>query len=48
MNPTSYKLSKIKGRTLEINFEGGDVTSDAGGVLLREADKKLGPYKVVS
>lgn len=48
MNPTNYKLSKIKGRTLEINFEGGDVTSDAGGVLLREADKKLGFTKLLA
>ena len=40
--PPSYQMSKIKSRKLEINFNGGDISSDGGVLLLREADKKLG------
>ena len=39
--PLNYQLSKIKNRKLEINFTGGDISSDGGSLLLREADKKL-------
>lgn len=30
-----------KSRKVEIDFEGGDITSDGGGLLLRQADRKL-------
>ncbi|WP_341789889.1 transposase [Rickettsia endosymbiont of Polydrusus tereticollis] len=38
----SYQFSKVKNRTIEINFTGGDISSDGGVLLLREADKRLG------
>ena len=34
-------MAKIKNRKLEINFTGGEISSDGGSLLLREADKKL-------
>jgi hypothetical protein len=35
-------LANIKGRKIEFNFQGGNVTSDAGSLLLRQVDLKLG------
>lgn len=32
----------ISRRRIELNFDGGDITSDAGLLLLRQADRKLG------
>jgi len=40
--PLSYQFSKVKSRQIEINFKGGDISSDGGVLLLREADKRLG------
>jgi hypothetical protein len=40
--PYGGELSPLKRRKVEINFQGGDVTSDGGVVLLREMDKRLG------
>ncbi len=34
--------SKVKNRQIEINFTGGNISSDGGVLLLREADKRLG------
>jgi hypothetical protein len=34
-------FSPCKGRKIEVNFQGGAVTSDAGIILLREVDRKL-------
>lgn len=31
-----------KSRKVEVDFKGGDITSDAGSLLLRQADRKLG------
>lgn len=39
--PISYQFSRIKNRKIEINFSGGEISSDGGLLLLREADKKL-------
>jgi len=39
---TSVQLPANKGRKVEINFEGGDVTSDGGILLLSQIDQKLG------
>ena len=41
-NPTSSKFSPLKGRQIETQFSGGDMTSDTGVLLLREMDKQLG------
>lgn len=38
-------LANIKGRKIEFNFQGGNVTSDAGSLLLRQADLKIGLTK---
>jgi len=38
----SNQFSKVKNRQIEINFTGGDISSDGGVLLLREADKRLG------
>ena len=35
-------FSPLKRRIIEANFSGGDLTSDAGLLLLREVDKRLG------
>lgn len=39
---SSLQLPACKGRKVEINFEGGDVTSDGGILLLNRIDQKLG------
>ena len=39
--PISYQFSRIKNRKIEINFSGGEISSDGGLLLLREADRKL-------
>ncbi len=35
-------LSRLDRRQLHADFFGGEITSDAGGLLLREADQQLG------
>lgn len=35
-------FSKVKNRQIEVNFTGGDISSDGGALLLKEADKRLG------
>lgn len=42
---TNYQFSKIKNRKLEVNFTGGDISSDGGAIVLMEADKRLGLTK---
>ncbi|WP_341754737.1 transposase [Candidatus Tisiphia endosymbiont of Dioctria rufipes] len=39
---SNYQFTKVKNRQLAINFTGGDISSDGGALLLREADKRLG------
>ncbi len=36
------QVANIQGRKIEFNFQGGNVTSDAGGLLLRQVDSKIG------
>ena len=38
----STPLPAFKGRKVEVNFEGGDITSDGGIILLQQMDRKLG------
>ena len=40
--PSPICLPSFKGREVKVNFEGGDVTSDDGIVLLQQIDQKLG------
>lgn len=37
----SRELPRVAGRKIEVAFCGGDVTSDGGAILLREADRRL-------
>ena len=46
--PSPICLPSFKGRKVEINFEGGDVTSDGGIVLLQQIDQKLGLTEKIS
>ena len=39
--PKSIKLSSLNRKKVEINFEGGCITSSAGLLLLREMDNRL-------
>lgn len=40
--PTPLRFATLGSRRLEADFAGGDLTSDAGALLLREADRRLG------
>lgn len=44
----SLYFPSLKGKKIELNFNGGDVTSDGGVLLLREIDRKLSLTKEVS
>jgi hypothetical protein len=41
-------LPTVKKRKVEVEFSGGDITSDGGVLLLRQADRKLGLTKRVA
>jgi len=41
-NRNSILFSNLGRRTVEARFDGGSLTSDAGALLLREADRRLG------
>ena len=43
-----YEIDKIQGKLVEMNFKGGDITSNGGVVFLRKADSKLGLISDVS
>ena len=36
------QLTRVKGRRVRVDFKGGEVTSDAGLLLIREVDRQLG------
>ena len=38
----SFEFPVCQRRTVEANFQGGDITSDGGVLLLRQADRRLG------
>ena len=39
---TTDLFPACKSRKIEVDFEGGDITSDAGSLLLRQVDRRLG------
>lgn len=41
------EFSRVKRRKVEVNFDGGEVTSDGGAVLIREVDRKIGLTKAL-
>lgn len=38
----SFDFPPVKRRKIEASFDGGDITSDGGVLLLRQVDKQLG------
>jgi len=44
----SFNFPDVKRRSVEVNFQGGDITSDGGVLLLRQIDKRLGLSEAVS
>lgn len=38
---SKYVFPAIKSRKIEVNFTGGDISSDGGSLILREADKRM-------
>ena len=40
--PRTMRLSRLRRRRVEADFEGGRLTSDGGLLLLREVDRRLG------
>ncbi len=44
----SFDFPPLKGRQIETNFQGGDITSDGGVLLLRQVDARLGLSEAVA
>ncbi len=44
----SFNFPAVKKRLVEVNFEGGDITSDGGVMLLRQADRLTGLSQAVA
>jgi len=47
-NTKNISFSPCKRKKVEVNFNGGDVTSDGGVLFLREIDRKIGLTKQIS
>ena len=47
-NTRNISFSSCKSKKVELNFNGGDVTSDGGVLLLREIDRKLSLTKQIA
>ena len=43
-----FSFPLVKRRQVEAEFSGGDITSDGGLLLLRQADKRLGLLEAVN
>lgn len=44
----SFEFPACKRRVVEANFEGGDITTDGGVLLLRQADRRLGLSEAIA
>ncbi len=44
----SFEFPPLKGLQIEANFQGGDITSDGGVLLLRQVDHRLGLSEAVA
>jgi hypothetical protein len=47
-NKVKYKIPGLSHKPIEVNFDGGDITSDAGFLLLERADNHIGLLKKVA
>jgi hypothetical protein len=47
-NRTSLAFSSLFRRKISADFDGGRLTSDAGGLLLREVDRRIGLTKALA
>lgn len=45
---TAFKFQPLQRRRVEANFQGGDITSDGGVLLLRQVDHRLGLSEAVA
>ncbi len=44
----AFEFPRVNRRIVEANFDGGDITSDGGVLLLRQADRLLGLSAVIA
>ena len=44
----SFQFPRVKGRAVEASFTGGEITSDGGVLLLRQADRLLGLSEAIT
>ena len=44
----SFEFPVLKRRIVEANFQGGDITSDGGVLLLQQVDRRLGLNEAVA
>lgn len=42
-NPDLFEFARVGGRSVSAGFDGGQITSDAGALLLGATDRVLGP-----
>lgn len=47
-NPELFQFPAVRKRAVSASFTGGDVTSDGGIALLRQADRRLGLSKALA
>ena len=47
-NPEPIQFPRCKRRKVEVDFNGGSVTSDGGSLHLQQADQKLGLLREVA
>ena len=45
---TQVPFAKLGRREIDVRFDGGDVTSDGGLLLLRQVEQRLGLLKAVA
>jgi hypothetical protein len=48
LNGNKIELSKISNKSVEIDFDGGRITSDAGALFIREVERQTGIMKAIA
>lgn len=46
--PNSLNFPSVKRRKIELDFDGGEITSDGGTILLRETDRRIGLTQAIN